>query len=104
MLDHQRDHFIICQVFLPEPKFPIDRFAGAQQFTRRDSDLPDQLAKFLLTQWLEIIIYLAEVDAALTEQPVHFTTLRSSRFFVDSDSIRHLNSECGGLTPLFKTR
>ena len=89
MLDHQGDDFVIAEVFLAQTQLSIDRFAGAEQVARLDAHLLDQLSQFLCTQRLEIIVDLAEVDAALTEQLVQLATFRSSWFLVDCDFVFH---------------
>ena len=85
MLDHQRDDFIIAEVFLSHLQFAINRFAAAKQLARLDPDLSNQIAQLLFVQWLDVVIDLFEVDATLTEQLVKFTTLRSSRFLVNGN-------------------
>ena len=100
MLDHQRDDLIIAQFTPTKVEFAINRFARAQKLARIEAQLVEQLAQFLFAQRLDVIVNFFEIDATLTEQLVQFATLGSSRFFVNGDSVGHLNLECGGLTPL----
>src|SRR6266571_4511027 len=90
MLDHQRNYLIIAKVFLTQTKFAIDSLARAQKLARLDAQLLDQLAQFLLAQGRDIVIHFLKRDATLTEQLVHFATLRSSGLFVDGDLVFHL--------------
>jgi hypothetical protein len=46
--------------------------------------------QLLLTQRLEIVINLLEINAALTEQFVQLATFASSRLFVNDNFLRHI--------------
>jgi hypothetical protein len=89
MLDHQRDDLVVAQFALAKIEFAINRFARAQKLARLDAHLFEQLAQFLFAQRLEVIVNLFEIGATLTEQLVQLATLRSSRFFVNGDFLRH---------------
>ena len=85
MLDHQRDDFVVAEIFLSNLQFAIDRFAAAQKLARVDTHLLDQIAQLLLVQRLNVVIDLSVIDAALTEQLVQLATFASSGFFVNCD-------------------
>ena len=102
MLDHQRDEYIIAQVALSKVEFAINRFARAQELARLEAHLLEQLAKFLFAQRLDVIVNFFEIDATLTEQLVQLATLRSSRFFVNSDHKNVLCTLCFVLGSLAK--
>jgi len=87
MLDHQRDDLVIAEILLTKFQFTINRFTRPQKLARLDAHLFEQLAQFLFAQRLDVVVNFFEVDATLTEQLVQLATLRSSRFFVNGDSV-----------------
>ena len=90
MLNHQRDEFIIAQFAFAKIEFAINRFTRPQKLTRLNTHLLEQLAQLLFAQRLDVVVNLFEIDATLTEQLVQLATLRSGRFFVNSDFVRHV--------------
>ena len=89
MLDHQSDELIVAQFALAKAELAINRFTRPQKLARLKAHLLEQLAQFLFAQRLDVIVNFFEIDATLTEQLVQLATLRSSRFFVNGDSLRH---------------
>ena len=95
MLDHQRNNFIGREFTATQIEFFIYRLAGAQELTGLDLHLGDQISQLLLRERLSVVVHFLKRNAALPEQLVQFTTLRSSRLFVDCNlSVRHPNSFC----------
>src|SRR6266550_2382666 len=82
--------FIVAEIFLSESKLPIDRFAGAQKFARLEAHLLNQFSQLFLAERLEVIVNLAEINAAFSEEPVHLAAFRAGWFFVDGDVVVHL--------------
>ena len=89
MFDHQRNDLVVAEVLLAQPELAIDRLARAQKLARLDAHLLNQLSQFLLTERLEVIIDLAEIDTAFSEKPIHLATLRAGWFFVNCDVVFH---------------
>jgi hypothetical protein len=89
MLDHQRNDFIVREFAATQTKFFIYRLAGAQELARLDLHLGDQISQLFLRERLSVVVNLLKWNAALPEQPVQFSTLRSSRLFVNCDFVAH---------------
>jgi hypothetical protein len=85
MFDHQGNDLVVCELTFAEAELTIDRFAGAKKFPRGDLHLTNQLGEFRLGERFNVIVHFIEISAALPEQFVQFTTLRSGWFFVNSD-------------------
>src|SRR5437588_12872396 len=102
MFDHQRDDFIVAQIFLAQFEFAIDRFAGAQQLAWRDAHLLNQLAQLLFAQRLDVIVDLAKVHAAFTKESIHFATLGTGWLFVNGDCVWHRLIPAGKM-PAYRT-
>jgi len=83
MFHHQRDEFIVAEIFPAETKLTRDGLTRSQNLSRPEAHFPEQLAELLFAERLEIIIDLFEVNATLTEQLVQFATLGSSGLFVN---------------------
>ena len=89
MLQHKFDQFVIRKHVLTQSQIFISSLAFAQQVTRFEFHLAEQIAQLSFRQRLNVIIDFLERDATLTEQLVDFSTLRSSWFFVNNDLICH---------------
>src|SRR5215813_3036699 len=70
MFHHQRDEFIVAEIFLAQTKLTRDGLTRSQNLSRPEAHFPEQLAELLFAERLEIIIDLFEVNATLTEQLV----------------------------------
>src|SRR5829696_2500272 len=89
MLDHQPDQFAVAEFVFRQPKLFINGLTLTQKIPRLQIHLAKQLGKFLPAEWFYVVIDFLVRNAALTEQLVHLATLRSSRFFVNRDLVRH---------------
>jgi hypothetical protein len=89
MSGHEANGFFVGRVALGEAEFAVDGFARAQELARGDVHFGDELAQLRFANRLDVVVDFLKLDAALTEQPVNFSTLGSSRFLVDGDFVAH---------------
>ena len=89
MLEHERDDFVIRKLVFVEPQLLVNLLARSQDVARPKLHLLEKRAQPFLIKRLDIVVDFFKRDAALTEQPVKFTTFRSSRFLVNCNFIFH---------------
>jgi hypothetical protein len=89
VLEHQGDDFVVGEFALAQTQLAVDGLARPQEVARRELHLAEQLAQLPLVERGRVVVHLLEGDAALTEQPVNLTTLRSSRLLVNSNLVGH---------------
>src|ERR1041385_2828505 len=91
MLDHQIDQLRITELVFRQSQLFVDRLTLTQEISRLQLHLANQFGEFLPAQRLDVVIHLLKRNAALTEQLVHFATLRSRGLFVNCDRVSHVS-------------
>ena len=89
MFDHQGNQLIVRVLALAESEFTIDGFACAQQLAWANLHLPQKRFELFLVERFDVVVDFFKRDAALTEQLVNLSTLRSGRLLVNCYLVCH---------------
>jgi hypothetical protein len=90
---HQADDLVVGQFSPAEVESLVCGLARPQQLARREARLAYDLAQRRLVEAFGVEVDLLELYAALTEQAVGLSALRSGRLLVDDDLVGHENLE-----------
>src|SRR5882724_11912007 len=89
MLDHQRDNLVVAELTLSQAEFAIDWFALAQEITRLEFHLSEQVRELFLAERLDVIVNLIKVHAAIAQKPIHLAAFCTGWSFVNANLVYH---------------
>jgi hypothetical protein len=89
VFDHESNDLVVGEFAFAESEFFIGGLARPQQCARGQPRLLYQLTQLPLSERLDVVVDLPEIDPALTEQAMRLAALGSSRLLVDGDFVFH---------------